>query len=57
MFRAAFVGWLIGKAVVGLLRGVVWVVRSATYLVGAAGGWVVGRRSSDLSRSFPPGRP
>ena len=38
MFRAAFVGWLIGKLVAGVVRGVVLMVKAAAYLIGAAGG-------------------
>ena len=57
MFRAVLIGWLIGKAIVGLVRGAAWLIRSVAYLVGAVGGSGAGRQRSGLSRSCPLGRP
>ena len=54
MFRAAFIGWLIGKVVVGLVRGVMWLVEGAAYLVGAAGGLAVAAGRGWGSRRRPP---
>ena len=52
MFRAVLIGWLIGKAIVGLIRGVVWLVEGMAYLVGVAGG--LGAAAGRGSRRRPP---
>ena len=53
MLNAAFVGWLIGKAIVGLVRGVIWVIRSAAYLAGAAGGWAARSERPSFRKGSP----
>jgi hypothetical protein len=56
-YPAAAIGWLIGKAIVGLVWAVVWLVRCVAYLVGSVGGWLAGLGRSGPPRSSPPGRP
>ena len=41
MFGAALIGWLCGKAIVGLVRGALRLVEGTAFLVGAAGGLVL----------------
>ena len=50
MFRAAVIGWLIGKAIVGLLRGFARLVEGLAYLAGALVGLAPAARAARTAR-------
>ena len=56
MLGASLIGYLFGRAIVGVIQLAIWIVEGSAYLIGAAGGLVASTIQSARQGSLGRGR-